>query len=544
MERIEELTLLNEIGAAVSSTLDVDEILQYVMRKVEQVMQVEACSLMLYDPAENVLRFKVSFGTGSDKARTMSFPADQGLAGWMLQNRQPLLVPDVQADPRFYQDIDHNTGLTTRNMVGAPLMVKGRVIGVLEAINALRSPFSEADLRLLTLIAVPVAQAVENARLFDEVHRSYREQMEQKRQIEESRNMLQAIFDGISDVLLILDRDLNVVSANPAASALTERDATELIGRPIDEVLAGNPRAWLDGSAIRRTLRSGQPAHDLLTFPTSSDTARQWNIRTYPLRDAGGDVSRVIVFGHDVTEQRQLEAAVARTAKLAALGKLAAGTAHELGNPLTTIMGNAALLQRKSEEGSLTRELSDAIAEASQRARGVLRALLDYSRQEQYEFSSVDVHDTIEWSLALLRYTFVEGEISLRKELDPEVPRITASENHMRTLWTNLLLNATDAVQSRKGQEGFKGEVEVSTTWLAAAQQVQIIVRDNGVGIPEKLMARLFEPFFTTKGRGSGTGLGLYISASIVEQHGGQIHVMSAEGKGTTFTVLLPVKPQ
>jgi len=143
MEKIEELAILSEIGAKVASTLDLDTILAYIMQKVKDVFNVEACSLMLLDEPEHVLRFKVSFGKGAEETRTLTVPADHGLAGWMVQEKQPLLVHDVQHDPRFYAQIDHSTGLTTRSMIGTPLLVKERVIGVLEAINKLDRAFED-----------------------------------------------------------------------------------------------------------------------------------------------------------------------------------------------------------------------------------------------------------------------------------------------------------------------------------------------------------------------------------------------------------------
>jgi len=148
----------------------------------------------------------------------------------------------------------------------------------------------------------------------------------------------------------------------------------------------------------------------------------------------------------------------------------------------------------------------------------------------------------LEWSLSLLRYAFEEPGIRLRKELDPRLHLVTASQSHLHTLWTNLLLNAVDAVKAvGKTTEGFKGQVEVSSVLLEEEKAVRVRVHDNGTGIPEELMSRLFEPFLTTKKPSEGTGLGLYICHAIVEQHGGRIDVESMKGQGTTFTVTLPI---
>jgi len=541
MERLEELAILNEIGAKVASTLDLEAILAYVMQKVKEVFDVEACSLMLLDEKEWVLRFKVSFGKGAEEVKTLSFSADHGLAGWMVREKKPLLVLDAQNDPRFYQQIDHSTGLVTRDMIGVPLLVKERVIGVLEAINRLSGTFAEDDLRLLGFIGTPVAQSIENARLFDALNRAYADLLEHKRQIEESRNTLQTIFDGISDVLFIVDRELRIVAANVAASKFADVAADSLLGELCHAVCAGSAPSCTKECIVRRSFETGERAHGLYKV-SAADGMHEWEVHTYPLCDENGQVIRVVIFERDVTEQRRLEASMARTAKLAAVGKLAAGAAHELSNPLTAILGNATLLQRLSSRDSSTYSLAGTILEAAERARNILRSLLDYSRQDQYAFAPIDINATLEWSLSLLKYAFNEYQIRLHKDLDAKLPLVIASESHLRTLWTNLLLNAVDAVKDmgkRKG--GFKPKIEVSTALLEKEKAVRVKVRDNGIGIPDELLPKMFEPFFTTKKPSEGTGLGLYICHTIVEQHGGQIELQSTAGRGTEFTVKLPV---
>ncbi len=542
MKRIEELAILNELGAKVASTLDLDAILAYIMQKVKDVFNVEACSLMLLDEEEKVLRFKVSFGKGAEEVKMLSFSADQGLAGWMVREKKPLLVHDVQGDPRFYPQIDHSTGLVTRDMIGVPLLVKERVIGVLEAMNKLSGVFGKDDLRLLGSIATPVAQAIENARLYNALNSAYADVLEHEKQIEESRNTLRAIVDGIGDVLIIVDGELRIVAANLAAARSAGMPVDALLGKPCYTGFLASAGDCSGTCPVRKTFQSGKRAHRLPKFSIGGKV-REWEVHTYPLFDENGTVVRAVVFGRDVTEQRLLEAAVARTAKLAAVGKLVAGAAHELGNPLTTVLGNAALLHRRSSRGSSAYVLSGAILEAGEKARGILRSLLDYSRREQYTFAPTDINATLEWSLSLLKYCFDESGVSLRKKLDAGLPQVTGSESHLRTLWTNLLLNAVDAVQAVGNRgDSFDGVLELSSALIDEEKAVRVTVRDNGVGIAEELMPRLFEPFFTTKESGKGTGLGLYICHTIVQQHCGRIEVQSVQGQGAQFTVILPVE--
>ncbi len=543
LKTVEELVILNEIGAKLASTLELDAILAYVMEKVKQVFGVEACSLMLLDEEKNVLQFKVSTGTGADEVKTLSFPADQGLAGWMVREKKPLLVKDVQADPRFYGRIDRSTGLVTCSLIGTPLLAQERVVGVLEAINKLRGPFREDDLRLLLSIATPVAQAIENARLFRALTKAYADVLVQERRVEESRNTLRAVFDGIGDELIILDRQWRVMAANLAACSAAGLSPDALVGKPLHEALPalagcfGNNRC-----PVTRTFEDGEHAQHLCKLQ-GGNGSRELDIRTYPLFAEDGQVGKVVVFVRDVTEQRQLELSVARAAKLAALGRLAAGAAHELANPLTAILGNAALLQRVSTRDSPAYSMAGTILDAADRSKNILRSLLDYARLDQYTFAPTDVNASLEWALSLLKYCFDDNVIQLEKELAPQLPLVMASESHLRTLWTNLLMNAVDATQAKgKAQEEFTGWVKVASAYLKRERTLQITVQDNGVGISEELMPRLFEPFLTTKRHGEGTGLGLYICHTIVEQHGGRMDVSSHNGSGAQFTVTLPEK--
>jgi len=292
---------------------------------------------------------------------------------------------------------------------------------------------------------------------------------------------------------------------------------------------------------VRQALNTGERAQRVCKS-VGKDGMHEWEIYTYPLSDEDGRASRAVVFGRDVTEERRMEASLVRTAKLAAVGKLAAGTAHELSNPLTAVLGNATLLHRLSPRDSPNYSLTTTILEAAERGKNIVRALLDYARQDQYAFSRIDINASLEWSGALLKYSFDESVVRLEKKLAGNLPRVMASETHLRTVWTNLLLNAVDAVKAQaKKKPEHKGVVHLSSSYVPKLEAVRVVVRDNGTGISDELMSKLFEPFLTTKKPSEGTGLGLYICHTIVDQHGGTIEVDSRPGKGTQFTVTLKV---
>jgi signal transduction histidine kinase len=228
-----------------------------------------------------------------------------------------------------------------------------------------------------------------------------------------------------------------------------------------------------------------------------------------------------------------------QSAKLSAIGELAAGIAHEIRNPLTTIIGDAQLLMAEMEPGQPGYESLKAIERSGQRASKVIANLLSFSRQEEYEFTSTDINETIDSALSLIAYQIERSRISIIKDLATDLPLVSASPHHLEEVWINLVLNARDSIPDRQ-----RGEIRITSRLDGSGKAVQVLISDNGCGIPEANLDRVFEPFFTTKEVDKGTGLGLYITYNIVTRHNGLIEIESEEGKGTTVTVTLPIDSQ
>lgn len=246
---------------------------------------------------------------------------------------------------------------------------------------------------------------------------------------------------------------------------------------------------------------------------------------------------------HDLGEAyRDLAATKAQlfqTAKLSAIGELAAGIAHEIRNPLTTIIGDAQLLMQDVKPGQAGYESLEAIERSGQRASKVIRNLLSFSRQEEYELTRIDINESIDRALSLIAYQIERSNISIIKDLAADLPLVPASPHHLEEIWINLVLNARDSIPAKQ-----RGEIRIASWLDGSGTAVQVLVSDNGCGIPEANLERVFDPFFTTKDVNEGTGLGLYITYNIVERHNGLIEIDSEEGKGTTVTVTLPIENQ
>jgi two-component system NtrC family sensor kinase len=263
----------------------------------------------------------------------------------------------------------------------------------------------------------------------------------------------------------------------------------------------------------------------------------EWDISAFPIPGSKAESPRAVIVWQDRTEERRLENSLMQAGKLAAIGKLAAGVAHEINNPLTVINANAQMLQMVMPDEDDNYEAVDLISRAGDRAATVVQGLLDFARQAQYEFESGDVNESIQAALNLVSYQFANANIEVKTDLTDDLPPTKASWEHLQSVWLNLLINARDALQDNPEER----LIEITTSVDPAKDDIVVLVRDNGEGMNSAELDQIFEPFYTTKAPGRGTGLGLATTHRIVEQHGGQIDVTSAVDDGTTFVIRLPL---
>jgi two-component system, NtrC family, sensor kinase len=248
-------------------------------------------------------------------------------------------------------------------------------------------------------------------------------------------------------------------------------------------------------------------------------------------------IENILLF-KDVSEKVNIEAQLIQSAKLAALGEMAAGIAHELNSPLTAILGNVQLLMREIKDGRSGKMLED-IYQCGLRSKKIIQNLLTFSRQEEYQFETIDLPDLIEDVLGLVGYQMTVSGISIQKDIDRSLPPVRGSRNQIEQVLINLLLNARDAVQEKSNPEVIIGTCLVC---MEDRPYVSIYVRDNGVGIEEDHVSQIFNPFFTTKETMKGTGLGLSVSLGIAESHGGKLLVDSKVNEYSQFSLLLPIQ--
>jgi two-component system NtrC family sensor kinase len=294
---------------------------------------------------------------------------------------------------------------------------------------------------------------------------------------------------------------------------------------------------WAEGQTLDRPSGKGE---DLSALSVPADGAQRVRQQMAPVVDAidGSQVERVIVVVRDVTEERWLEASLIQSEKLAAVGRLAAGVAHEINNPLTVILANTQILREEIATTHPYYGSIELISRASERTSRVVRNLLDFSRAEQFEFVPTDLNRSLEDAVSLVGSQVRKANIEIVTDLAPGLPPIWASPDHLHVVWLNLLLNARDAIVEADRE----GAIRVSSR--RDGERVVVHVRDNGVGMPLHMLGRIFDPFFTTKPPGQGTGLGLFTCYRTVQRHGGEINVDSQAGEGTSFEIWLPIRQE
>ncbi len=384
-------------------------------------------------------------------------------------------------------------------------------------------PLSTEDRALVATLAAHAATAIEAARLVREV-RAHAEQ------VEELKASQERILESSGVGLLLMDADGTILAWNRALETMYGLPRGEAIGRRIEDVFPLH--------AVRKVQR------EILAGPAGEE-CRIWrynlvnrsgrrlvvNLTASPVEPSReGGIARVVTFD-DVTDQVKLEEQLLRQERLASLGLLAAGVAHEVNTPLTGISSYTQMLLEEMPADDPRRGILEKIEAQSRRASSIANSLLNLVRPERAPFESLSLDVAIGEVLRLFEPQIRERGIRLETDLHADLPLVHGDKGKLQQVLLNLLLNARDAV-------GDGGSVRVST--YARGGSVVLEVLDDGVGIAEEDLSRIFDPFFTTKGRGKGTGLGLSISHGIVREHGGEMHVESSPGEFTRFRVEIP----
>ncbi len=350
-----------------------------------------------------------------------------------------------------------------------------------------------------------------------------------------SEEQYHSMFNASIDGLALWNAAGEIVDTNPAL--------WRMYGYSDDEFSALPPGSWSGPSYQPEFLQAvvgGQPLHVEVTAVHKDGTAVELEVHGVPMQYQGQP--HVLTITRDITEKKRSATELARQRealyqreKLAALGSLLAGVAHELNNPLSVVVARAVLLE---EQGDLaTQAAALKIRTAAERCARIVRTFLAMARQQQPERVPVAINDVVSAALDITGYAIRTSSIDVTLDLSREVPPVLADADQLHQVLLNLIVNAQQSLQDQTAPR----RIHVQSRFEEATETIRITVADNGPGIPAHLRARIFEPYFTTKPMGIGTGVGLAVSLGIVEAHGGTLTVDCPVDGGAVFTIVLPV---
>lgn len=361
---------------------------------------------------------------------------------------------------------------------------------------------------------------------------TYRQELELKvqertREIEETKQYLENLLENANDVIYTLDTEQRFTYVNSKVDVWGYRK-DDLLGRPYLSLLSRRHR----GRRLKNTLDIGAKQVYEVEVMTRMGETRTVMVSVSPLQGVEGEILGVLGIARDMTETKKLEQQIRSSEKLASVGKLAAGVAHEINNPLGGILNCLYNLRKGTLSPTRQEEYWASMEDGVRRVQKIVRQLLDFSQQHEPEFSPTDINQVVDRVLVLTTHLFAPNRIVLETALGHGLPSLMVDRHMIEQVLMNLILNAVQAMKNG-------GVLTIRTSVAEGICLVEI--GDTGSGIPQAVLSRIFDPFFTTKNEGEGTGLGLSVSLGIVERHGGKILVESEVGKGTTFTLCLPL---
>jgi two-component system, NtrC family, sensor histidine kinase KinB len=535
--RSAELATLNDIAAAVTSSLNTREVYHLVMGKLNEYFQVDAGSLLMVDPETDELVFVMTLEAGEEKLFGVRVPRGMGIVGHVAETQQYAIVDDAQNDPRFFANVSDSVGYEVHTILCVPIVIKGRTIGVIELLNKRDGHFTEEEANRLTRMAATIGVAIENARLFQ--------------QVTTVRDRVEAIVNSTADGILMADMHGTVVTANPTAAQLFGLRTETLFGKQLDVLLAElharatnvNVPSWLNDNN----------AHEIVELELGGSQRRFIRHFILPVRETNGaEIGRLAMF-QDFSKEREL----------AQLREDYTGMlVHDLRAPLTAIM-NGIMMVKRGLGGPISdqqHELLGIAHQGSQTMLEMVNTLLDIAKMEQghmaLNLEPLSPYALVDETLDRLRGNAQSQRIDLAQQLSVGLPLIEADREKLVRVLQNLLDNAIKF--SPTGATVTFGATALRTTTNAVTETRQsgtlhlpdlddrewIIfwVRDRGPGIPPQYHERIFEKFGQVRERKvRGTGLGLTFCKLAVESHGGRIWLQSAEGAGSTFALALPL---
>lgn len=522
----QELRFISDLGRSLLFTVHPKKVANRVAGAIQKCVKAEVCAFVVQ--LENIGIVSCAFDDrGEIDPRTFS---KTNFEKWL-----EFLPPQIG----YKQENEDAFLLSSRTHqleYVSPIHINGEIKGAIVVGFAAKHNFND---RKGSLIDAATQMAAMSVNLSAHYEAAINNSIIQAK--EEHRRFTEAILDALPVSLYVVDRDFRIVTWNRHREIGVQgipRDAA--LGRNVFNVLARYPEGRVR-EEFERAFRTGNIERIEQQTAAEDGSTQHWMVSKVPMRDAeSNQVTHVITVGEDITARVEAIHAVGRAEKLAAVGRLAAGVVHEINNPLATIAACAEALEQRVTDGEF--EVSDAsddlkeylglIKSEAFRCKSITTGLLDFSRLRTGDRHPLDIGEILKSSANLITHQKRGEKISIKIEADHDLPLVNADGGQLQQAIIALGTNAIDAMPSG-------GILTLRAT--GQHNRIAIEVEDSGVGIPPENLSKVFEPFFTTKEVGEGTGLGLAVCYGIITDHGGRLSVRSNVGKGTTFTMLLPL---
>lgn len=523
-DRERRLYALWEFSSVVSASLDLRVLLESISTEVCDVLEARGVEFVIVDPERRHVEVRAAYQAGSEKAHIQEYQPGQ---------EPPAPIRDVleQAETVFMH-FRERAGGPEQCSITLPMIARGVVIGAFTAEGCpLDQHLTGEHISLCHAIANQTAIAVDNVRLLNA-------EISARREITRLQEYYRGILDNSPDGVVVTDASGVVRFWNSRMEEMFDIPADMVIGKGLFE----NLEYWqAHSAAFQRAVEREEPVRvNRLTRTKHDGESVVESIHFQPLRrgDAfDGVMARVV----DVTDQARLERQLIKSERMAAVGELAAGVAHNFNNILAGIGGDAQLLRMIAEEENLGESVvasADMIYRETMRGGRIAHDLLSFARGQEPCLGEVDVSGLVSEAVRLAKTYPQCANVELRSQVPPGLPRANGDPNQLHQVFFNIILNAVQAMP-------YGGSLTVDARIVSGDDgraRMEVAFEDTGVGIPEDQLNRIFEPFFSNRrGGGSGTGLGLSVSMSMVRGMDGDIRVDSVEGRGTTMTVCLPI---
>ncbi len=521
------LSHIFEISSLLTSSPDLGEVLNAVTNRAMNGLNFDRAIVMLLNNDNTKLECRCIKG----------FTPEGEKRAW----EKPLIMEEHDCyetkvvrygNPRFIPDTENAHDVTPidrvinryherKSVLYVPLKIKDKILGLLGVDRyRTRMEITQDDVESLTIFANQASIIIENTRLYQALN--------DEKVL--SENIIKCSTNGV----IVSDLIGNILNMNPRAEEILDIPREAAVKQRMQDIFKFNTN---DRWRIYRALKRNENIH-FFDFPYKRPDDKQLvlNLSGFSVQDENHHTLGAVTVIADLTEKKRMDDYLQRVEKFAALGRIAAGIAHEIRNPLAGIYTTVQNLEDEFHEDDLRRADLKNIMQEIDRVEHLIREVLDLVRPVPLQIEDFNIHDLLSTTFSLLKKEMAGKKIELRAEYGAASPVISADPNRLRQVFLNLTINAIESINGG-------GKITVRTNAAKRGDRngewIAIDIIDNGIGIPAKNMSRIFDPFFTTKN--GGTGLGLTVTHKIIEEHNGMIEVESQPDQGAAFRVLLPV---